>query len=203
MGGQRRRFGLHAGYDTLGQFAQQWKLRLRAKEAALKEDANVKLRRLLLYDKSLDCADFAIGDSVLFYEAQNRRSSSRWRGPADFLDIDETGATGTLQSQTFKVARYCARKGLDEKDVHEDDWQTTSQRGDPRTSSPSVCPDMAQVPVDEVDRSVDLVDPEQDARHGGPSTGLTRESPMASPHLMPVPDMASPRLIPAPDSPPF
>ena len=52
-----------------GQFAQQWQLRIRAQEAALKEIANSKLRRLLAYNKTFDCADIKVGDTVLFYKA--------------------------------------------------------------------------------------------------------------------------------------
>ena len=37
-----------------------------AQEAALQEEANVELRRLSAYNKSLPCADLAIEDFVLF-----------------------------------------------------------------------------------------------------------------------------------------
>ena len=50
-----------------GQFVQQWQLRIRAQEAALKEIADSKLRRLLAYNKTFDCVDINAGDSVLFY----------------------------------------------------------------------------------------------------------------------------------------
>ena len=49
-----------------GQVAQQWKRRARAQEAALKEAANSKFRRLLAYNKSFNCAETAIGDPVFF-----------------------------------------------------------------------------------------------------------------------------------------
>ena len=48
-----------------GQVAQQWKRRARAQEAALKEAANSKFRRLLAYNKSFNCADIAVGDFFL------------------------------------------------------------------------------------------------------------------------------------------
>ena len=51
--------------SVAGQFAQQWKLRLRAQEATLKEIANSKLRRLLARNKSSNCADIAVRDSGL------------------------------------------------------------------------------------------------------------------------------------------
>ena len=79
-----------------GQFVQQWKLCMRAQEAALKEVANNKPRRLLARNISFNCADINVGDSALFYKVQNRKSLPGWRGPAEILDIDETGATATL-----------------------------------------------------------------------------------------------------------
>ena len=49
-----------------GEFVQQWKLGMRAREAALNGVADSKLRRLLAYNKSSDCAEIAVGDSVRF-----------------------------------------------------------------------------------------------------------------------------------------
>ena len=57
---------------------------------------------------------------MLFYKTTTRKSAPRRRGPAKILDIDETGVTVKFQSQSFKVARYCVRKKLEEKDVL--DW---------------------------------------------------------------------------------
>ena len=48
------------------QFVQPWKLRMMAQEAALKEVANGKLRRLLASDKSFNCNDVKISSTVLF-----------------------------------------------------------------------------------------------------------------------------------------
>ena len=42
-----------------------------AQEAALKEIANSRLRRLLAFTKSFTCADVKIGDAVLFHKAQS------------------------------------------------------------------------------------------------------------------------------------
>ena len=42
-----------------GQFAAQWKLRMLAQKAALKEIANGKLRRILAFKNSLDSVDVA------------------------------------------------------------------------------------------------------------------------------------------------
>ena len=52
----------------LVQFAQQRQLLMMAQEAALKDVADGKMRRLLAYNKSFSCADFAIGVSALFLE---------------------------------------------------------------------------------------------------------------------------------------
>ena len=41
----------------------------------------------------------------------------KWRGPVCVLDIDETGVTARYPSQTFRAARYCARRREDEKEV--------------------------------------------------------------------------------------
>ena len=88
-----------------GQFVHQWQLRIRAQEAALKEIANSKLRRLLAYNKTFDSVDIKVGDEVLFYKASQKKSNPRWRGPAKILDIDESGVVLKFQSQSFKVAR--------------------------------------------------------------------------------------------------
>ena len=79
-------------HDTslAGQFAQQWKLRLRAQEATLQEIANRKLRRLLVQNRTFNCAEIDVDGMAIFYKAQNRKSSPRWRGPAKVLEIDET-----------------------------------------------------------------------------------------------------------------
>ena len=109
-----------------GQFAQQWQLRIRAQEAALKEIANSKLRRLLAYNKTFDSVDVKVGDEVLFYKAPQKKSNPRWRGPATILDIDESGVVLKFQSQSFKVARYCVRRKVEEKDLPQ-----CSAAGDP------------------------------------------------------------------------
>ena len=50
-----------------------------AQEAALKEVANSKLRRLLAHNKTFNCTDIKVGDTVLFYKAPHRKSHPRWR----------------------------------------------------------------------------------------------------------------------------
>ena len=59
--------------STSGQFVQQWQLRIRAQEAALKEIANIKLQRLLAYNKTFDCVDIKVGGSALFYKAPQKK----------------------------------------------------------------------------------------------------------------------------------
>ena len=86
-----------------GQFVQQWQLRIRAQEAALKEIANSKLRRLLAYDKTFGCVGIKVGDTVLFYKAPQRKSNPRWRGPAAILEIDESGHTTRPNGQNRQL----------------------------------------------------------------------------------------------------
>ena len=54
-----------------GQFAQQWKLRMRAEEATSKEIANSKLRRVLARKKTCNCTEIDVGDMALFYKAES------------------------------------------------------------------------------------------------------------------------------------
>ena len=60
-----------------GQFAQRYKLRVMAKEEALKEEAENKLERLLAYKRSFNCTDARIGFTIFFYKAVNRRGAPR------------------------------------------------------------------------------------------------------------------------------
>ena len=78
-----------------------------SQQAAQKDVANCKLRRLLAYDKSLYRAFAEVGGAALSYKAANRKITPRRRGPAKISDIDETGVTARFQPQTFKVARFC------------------------------------------------------------------------------------------------
>ena len=48
------------------QFVNQWKLRMRAQEATLREVANSKLRRILAHNHKFTCTEVAVGDMVLF-----------------------------------------------------------------------------------------------------------------------------------------
>ena len=97
-----------------------------AHEAALKDVAYSKLRRLLAYSASFNGADVAIGDSALSFKAANRKSAPRWRGPAKILDVDGTGAAAKFRSQTYNVARYGVRKEVKEKDSGKAEWRPAS-----------------------------------------------------------------------------
>ena len=88
-----------------------------AREAALREIAADRLRRSLAFNKSFTCTDAKIGGTVRPKKALRQRGAGRWRGPALVWDIDETGVPAKFQSQSFKVALFCARKGGGEKDV--------------------------------------------------------------------------------------
>ena len=67
-----------------GQFVARRKLRMMAREAALKEIANSKLRRILAFNDSFKSAGVRLGGEVLFYRAPSRKSAPRWRGPRRF-----------------------------------------------------------------------------------------------------------------------
>ena len=93
-----------------GQFVAQWRLQMMAQEAALRGIANSRLHRSLPFNKSCDSVDVRVGDEVLFYNAPFRGSSSRRLGPAKVLLLGGSGATLSLQGQTFKVARQRVRR---------------------------------------------------------------------------------------------
>ena len=85
-----------------------------AQKAALREVANRKLRSLLAYNESFRREDVLIGYAAPFNKAAKKKSTTRWRGPAKILDIDDTGATVKFQSRTFNMARYCVREEAEE-----------------------------------------------------------------------------------------
>ena len=123
---------LFLGPDTLlsGQSAQQWKLRIAAQAAAPKGGAGSKLRRLGALNKSFNCTGAQAGDFVLFYNASNRRSTPRRRGPAKAPDIDEAGVTVKFRSQTYKTARVCVTKKADAPGAGAVDWSPASGGSD-------------------------------------------------------------------------
>ena len=99
-----RKEDLLFGQDTSGsgKSAQQWKLRVTAREAALKEVADCKLVCLLAHNKTFDSADAKLGDSALFFKAPNRNSHPNWRGPARILDVDELKSPRFFQVRPSK-----------------------------------------------------------------------------------------------------
>ena len=84
-------------------------------DAALREVADLKVRRFLAYNKTFSCTEIEIGGSARFYGTPNRGSAPKCKGPARILDIDEMGTTAKYQNQSFKVARYCVPKSVDEE----------------------------------------------------------------------------------------
>ena len=60
-----------------GRFAQQWKLRMMAQGAALKEVANSNPRRLLAYNKSFKYTDVKIGDTALTCNGATKKITPR------------------------------------------------------------------------------------------------------------------------------
>ena len=99
------------------QFAQETKLHEMAQEAAPKEIANGRLRRLSALNQSIEGADVTVANLEISHESASRKSAPRWRGPAAISDIDEAWVTAEFQGQTFKVARFCARRQYEPKDV--------------------------------------------------------------------------------------
>ena len=79
-----------------GQFGRQRRLRMVAQEAAPREIASSRLRRLLAFNNSPTFADVKIGDAALSNKAQRKKRAPRRRGPALLSDSDETGATVKL-----------------------------------------------------------------------------------------------------------
>ena len=63
-----------------------------------------------------------------------RYKSANKKGPAQILDIDEPGATEKFQSPTLKVARHCARKQVEDKDIADDELDPLHAR--PRAAGP-------------------------------------------------------------------
>ena len=76
-----------------------------AQEAASRESATSKLRRLLAYDETSKRADVKVGDSAFFHKATNRKSAPRWLGPAGIPGIEDAGVAAKFHPQAFKVDR--------------------------------------------------------------------------------------------------
>ena len=74
-------------------------------------------------NKFFNCTHARIGDTALFCNAVNRKSTPRWRGPAKLADINDTGAPVKFHAQTSEVARYCVCKKAEEKDAEGQEWE--------------------------------------------------------------------------------
>ena len=153
-----------------GQFVANWKLRMLAQEAALKEIANSKLRRILAFNNSFESVDVKVGDEVLFYKAPTKKSIPRWRGPAKVLLIDESGVTLSFQGLTFKVARHCVRRKV--RAVESQDTSCEDVFDDLCRSTPSV-EEPAPPPNPPLD-SLDLYKRKEPPAPGSTSPNLTQ-----------------------------
>ena len=155
------------------------------------------MRRLSRINLIVNCVDSmrtvcpsTIRILSFLYKAQNRKGSPRWGGPTRILGIDETCATVHEQSQTFKVARHCVRKRMEEADASDEERQKSLHRGDHCMDQPPAGSGMAPALDEGMDNAQEMAAKETAMESGGRSTDGARE-----------PSMASPRLIPAPDSP--
>ena len=67
-----------------GQFVQQWKLRVRAQEATMREIARSKLRRLLAHSKTFNCEEIDVRVMAPSYKARNRKTLLGGEAPRRF-----------------------------------------------------------------------------------------------------------------------
>ena len=148
---------------------------MRAQEAALKKVTSSKLRRLLERNKTFNCAEIDVGDMVLFYKAQNKKSLPRRRGPAKVIEMDESGVTASFQSQPFKVARNCVRRRLKDSDLQEGDKPALTMLHDRGLGS--VGGDMGLTPFLDGDMTKDgqLEAGEMTTESGGRSSDISAE----------------------------
>ena len=92
------------------QFAHQLKLRVVAPEAMLRGMANGRLRRPPAPNPTFQNPGIEVGDSVICYEENSRKSALERGGPAAILGVDATGVKVKFQSQAPRVARNFVRK---------------------------------------------------------------------------------------------
>ena len=109
-------------------------------------------------------------------------------GPAQVLEIDETGVTAHFQSQTFKVARFCVRRRVKESEVVDQDGRVPRSTADPWTGNWNTERDGVRASAEE-DAPMEL-DPV------GDGDSLERVQPQVTQN-----STASPRRIPVPESP--
>ena len=101
------------------------------------------------------------------------------------LDIDATGETVKFQSQTFKVARFCARKKVGAKDI--EDVEVDPMRARLRSVGLNLGNRQEQVDV-EVD-----MDLGEETGNCASSTGVSESEPGPKPESIPTPDSPCPR----------
>ena len=94
-----------------------------AAEAAQKEMAIIKLRRLLARPLVQ-----SHGGQTGVLGKVNWESALRRRGPVAILEIDASGAMAKFQGQTLKVARYRVRGQCDPKDAGGAKWNPVPGR---------------------------------------------------------------------------
>ena len=100
--------------------------------------------------------------------------------------------TAAFRGRTFQVACCWVRQQLQEKDVSDEGRQNTLRRGDTRMVQRPSGAGVVQTSDDALRKPLDMVGVGQESGSGGGPTDETREPPMASPRLIPVPD--SPHL---------
>ena len=122
-----------------------------AQEAALKEVAYSKLRRLLARHEPFDCADVKLPVSALFLTVSFRESAPRLRGPAMILDIGDAGRPAKPQCPLIKVARYSAMRKAGAKDAGEADRSPASESSAALDGMPSAA--SGKAPGDDRSRS--------------------------------------------------
>ena len=90
-----------------------------AQEAALKEIASSKLRRISAFKNSFASVCVRVGDEVLFYKASFRTSTLRWRGAAEVLLLAESGATLSFKDKRsrWRVTVYERERAAGESEA--------------------------------------------------------------------------------------
>ena len=111
-----------------------------AQEAASKEITDTLLLQLLAFKKPFTSTDVNIGDTEISYKAESKKSAPRRRGPGLILGLGEAGVTLKFQSQTFRVARFRARRKEKEKDVEDAELDPSRER------SRRICADLGSQP---------------------------------------------------------
>ena len=139
--------------------------------------ANNKLRGLLPYNKPFKCTDVRTGGTGLLYKAVSRKSTP------NISDIAETGALATFQSQAFKMAQYCVRKKVEEKDVEDGELHPLQNRTGRVEAAP-----WADSTLRNEGNEVDADEGKGETTR---TTGTSGDGPHPSPGAIPVSDLPS------------